>query len=44
MSQTNPLEALWQTRKALYEQFSDIQIANDRTIADCVKAIQEALL
>ena len=44
MSQANPLEALWQTRKALYEQFSDIQIANDRTIADCVKAIQEALL
>ena len=44
MSQANPLEALWQTRKALYEQFSDVQIANDRTIADCVKDIQEALL
>lgn len=44
MSQANPLETLWKTRKALYEQFSDIQIANDRTIADCVKAIQEALL
>ena len=44
MSQANPLEALWEKRKALYEQFSDVQIANDRTIADCVKAIQEALL
>ena len=44
MSQANPLETLWKTRKALYEQFSDVQIANDRTIADCVKAIQEALL
>ena len=44
MSQANPLEALWEKRKALYEQFSDVQIANDRTIADCVKDIQEALL
>ncbi len=44
MSQANPLETLWKTRKALYEQFSDVKIANDRTIADCVKDIQEALL
>ena len=44
MSQANPLEALWEKRKALYERFSDVQIANDRTIADCVKDIQEALL
>ena len=44
MSQANPLEALWETRKALYERFSDVRIANDRTIADCVHAIEEALL
>ena len=44
MSQANPLEALWEKRKALYEQFSDIKIANDRTIAECVNAIEEALL
>ena len=44
MSQANPLEALWEKRKALYAQFSDVKIANDRTIADCVKDIQEALL
>ena len=44
MSQANPLEALWETRKALYERFSDVRIANDRTITDCVNAIEEALL
>ena len=44
MSQANPLEALWEKRKALYARFSDVKIANDRTIADCVKDIQEALL
>lgn len=43
MSQANSLEALWETRKALYERFSDIKIANDRTIAECVSAIEEAL-
>ena len=44
MSQSNPLAALWETRKALYERFSDVRIANDRTITDCVNAIEEALL
>ena len=44
MSQANPLEALWEKRKALYEQFSDIKIANDRTISECVNAIEEALI
>lgn len=44
MSQANPLEALWETRKALYEQFSDFKIANDRTISECTNAIEEALL
>ena len=44
MSQANPLAALWETRKALYERFSDVRIANDRTITDCVNAIEEALL
>ena len=44
MSQANPLEALWETRKALYEQFSDIKAANDGTISECVNAIEEALL
>ena len=44
MSQANPLETLWETRKALYERFSDVQIANNRTISDCVRDIQEALL
>ena len=39
MSQANPLEALWERRKALYEQF-----ANDGTISECVNAIEEALL
>ena len=43
MSQANSLEALWEKRKALYERFSDIKIANDRTIAECVNAIEEAL-
>lgn len=43
MSQANSLETLWEKRKALYERFSDIKIANDRTIADCVNAIEEAL-
>ena len=44
MSQANPLEALWETRKALYERFSDFKIANDGTISECVNAIEEALL
>ena len=44
MSQANPLEALWETRKALYERFSDIKAANDGTISECVNAIEEALL
>ena len=44
MSQANPLEALWEKRKALYEQFSDIKAANDGTISECVNAIEEALL
>ena len=44
MSQANPPEALWETRKALYEQFSDIKAANDGTISECVNAIEEALL
>ena len=44
MSQANPLEALWETRKALYEQFSDVKISNDRTISECVNAIEEALV
>ena len=44
MSQANPLEALWETRKALYERFSDVKISNDRTISECVNAIEEALL
>jgi shikimate kinase len=44
MSQANPLAALWEARKALYERFSDVRIANDRTITDCVHAIEEALL
>ena len=44
MSQANPLEALWERRKALYEQFSDIKAANDGTISECVNAIEEALL
>lgn len=44
MSQANPLQALWEQRKALYERFSDVKIANDRTIAECVHDIQEALL
>ena len=44
VSQANPLEALWETRKALYEQFSDIKAANDGTISECVNAIEEALL
>ena len=44
MSQANPPESLWETRKALYERFSDVKIANDRTIAECVDAIEEALL
>ena len=34
MSQANPLEALWEKRKALYEQFSDVKISNDRTISE----------
>lgn len=44
MSQANPLEALWETRKALYERFSDVKISNDRTISECVNAIEEALV
>ena len=44
MSQANPLEALWEKRKALYEQFSDVKISNDRTISECVNAIEEALV
>ena len=44
MSQANSLEALWERRKALYEQFSDFKIANDGTISECVNAIEEALL
>lgn len=44
MSQANSREALWEARKALYERFSDVKIANDRTIEDCVHDIQEALL
>lgn len=44
MSQANPPESLWERRKALYEQFSDIKIANDGTISECVNAIEEALL
>lgn len=44
MSQANPLESLWERRKALYEQFSDIKAANDGTISECVNAIEEALL
>ena len=44
MSQANSPEALWEKRKALYEQFSDIKIANDRTISECVNAIEEALI
>ena len=44
MSQANSREALWEARKALYERFSDVRIANDRTIEDCVHDIQEALL
>ena len=44
MSQANPLEALWETRKALYKKFSDVQISNDHTIAACAAAIEEALL
>lgn len=44
MSQANPLEALWETRKALYERFSDFKIANDGTISECVNAIEEALV
>ena len=44
MSQANPLEALWETRKALYERFSDVKISNDHTISECVNAIEEALL
>ena len=44
MSQANPPESLWERRKALYEQFSDVKISNDRTISECVNAIEEALL
>ena len=44
MSQANPPESLWERRKALYEQFSDIKIANDGTISECVNAIEETLL
>ena len=44
MSQANPPESLWERRKALYEQFSDIKAANDGTISECVNAIEEALL
>ena len=44
MSQANPLEALWAARKALYEKFSDVQISNDRTLAACASAIEEAIL
>ena len=44
MSQANSPEALWETRKALYDQFSDIKAANDGTISECVNAIEEALL
>lgn len=44
MSQANPLEALWETRKALYERFSDFKIANDGTISECVNATEEALV
>ena len=44
MSQANPLAALWETRKALYEQFSDVTVRNDTTINVCVQQIEEALL
>ena len=44
MSQANPPEALWEKRKALYEQFSDVKISNDRAISECVNAIEEALV
>lgn len=44
MSQANPPESLWERRKALYEQFSDIKAANDGTISECVNAIEEALV
>lgn len=44
MSQVNPLAALWETRKALYEQFSDVTVRNDTTINACVQQIEEALL
>ena len=44
MSQANPPESLWERRKALYEQFSDIKAANDGTISECVNDIEEALL
>lgn len=44
MSQANSPESLWERRKALYEQFSDIKAANDGTISECVNAIEEALL
>ena len=44
MSQANPLAALWETRKALYEQFSDVTVRNDTTIDACVQQIEEALL
>lgn len=44
MSQANPPESLWERRKALYEQFSDIKAANDGTIYECVNAIEEALV
>ena len=44
VSQANPLEALWETRKALYEQFSDVTVRNDTTIDACVQQIEEALL
>ena len=43
MSQANSLQTLWEKRKALYERFSDVKIDNDRTIAECVHDIQEAL-
>ena len=44
MSQSNPLAALRETRKALYAHFSDVTVRNDTTIDACVQQIEEALL
>ena len=44
VSQANPLDALFRTRKPLYTRFADVTAANDTSVDACAQKILEVLL